>query len=91
MRRDAIRHHDFAHDQHAVGAGRIRIDRNRLQHAIGAVAFGLHGRGTVEAPQRELLERREIFEFLDLRLAAKVRDRRISIEPNILELVFRHA
>jgi hypothetical protein len=91
MRGDAVGHHDLAHDENAVGAGRIRVKRHRLQHAIGAAAFGLHGRGTIEAPQRQLFERREFGEFLDLRLAAKVGDRGVTIEPNVLELVFRHS
>ena len=55
----AVRHHHFAHHQRAVGARGVRIDRDRLQHAIGAVAFGLHGGAAVEAPERKLVQRRE--------------------------------
>ena len=50
MRGLAIRHHHFAHHQHAVGAPAVRINRDRLQHAVGAVALGLHGRASVKAP-----------------------------------------
>ena len=73
MRRLAVRHHDFAKHEHAVGARGIGEDGDRLQNAIRAVALGLHGRAAVEAPQRQLLERRERAELLDLRLAAQVR------------------
>ncbi len=90
MRCHAIRHHDFAHDEHTVGAGRIGIDGNRLQHAVRAAAFSLHRRRTIEAPERELFERRETIEFLDLRLATQVRYRGVPIEPNILELILCH-
>ena len=86
----AIGHHDFAHHQHAVGAGAVREHRDRLQHAIGAVAFGLLGGGAIEAPERKLLERRERREFLDLSFAAQVRSRRISVEPDVLELILGH-
>ena len=55
----AIGHHDFAHHQRAVGARAVRINRDRLQHAIGTMAFGLHGRASVEAPQRKLFQRRK--------------------------------
>ena len=55
----AVGHHDFAHHQRAVVARGVRIDRDRLQHAIRAVAFGLHGRRAVKAPQRKLFQRRE--------------------------------
>ena len=90
VRGDAVRHHDFAHHQRTIGARAVRINRDRLEHAIRRTAFGLHRRGAVEAPQRELFERRERSEFLDLRLAAKVRDRRVPVEPDILELVLCH-
>ena len=86
----AIGHHDFAHYQRAVFPRGIRIDSDRLQHAIGAVAFGLIGRRTVEAPERKLFQRRKLVEFLDLRFAAQTRRRRIAVEPNILELVLGH-
>jgi hypothetical protein len=91
MRRDAVRHHHFAHHQRAVGAGGIGIDRDRLEHAVRRVALGLHGRRTVEAPQRQLVERRELVELLDLRLAAQIGDGRIAVQPDVLELELRHS
>src|SRR6185437_5845313 len=91
MRSLAVRHHDFAHDQRAVLARAVRKHRDRLEDAVRRVAFGLHRRRTVEAPQRKLVEGREGIEFLDLRLATQVRYRRVSVEPNILELILRHA
>ena len=90
MRGLAVGHHDFAHHQHAVLALAVRIDRDRLEHAVGAAAFGLHGRAAVEAPQRKLLQRREAVEFLDLRLAAQVGDGRVPVEPDVFELVLCH-
>ena len=50
VRGDAVRHHDFAHHQRAVGARAVRIDRDRLQHAIRAAAFRLHGRASRRNP-----------------------------------------
>ncbi|MNS78214.1 hypothetical protein D3C72_1118170 [compost metagenome] len=90
MRGDAIRHHDFAHDEYAVGAGRIGIDRNGLQHAIRRVAFGLLGGRAIKTPKRQLLERREFVEFLDLCLAAQVGDRLVSVQPDVLEFELSH-
>ncbi len=88
--RGAIRHHDFAHDERAVGARAVRIDRDGLEHAIRTVAFSLVRRGTVKTPQRQLLKCRENFEFLDLRFAAQTRHWRIAVEPYVLELVLCH-
>jgi len=90
MRRLAVGHHDFAHYQRAIATRGIGIDRDRLQHTIGIVSFGLHGRGAVEAPQRQLFQCRERGEFLELCFAAQVRCRRVSVEPNLLEVVLRH-
>src|SRR5579871_1192016 len=91
MRGLAVRHHHFAHHQHAVGALRVGIDRDRLQHAIRAPALGLIGRAAVEAPVRELFERRKRVELLDLRLAAQIWYWGIPIEPNILESILSHS
>ena len=90
MRGDAIRHHHFAQNEGAVLARGIGIDGDRLQHAIRAAPLGLLGGAAVEAPKRQLLKRRKVAVFLDLRLAAKVWHWFIAIEPNVLELVFRH-
>ena len=87
----AVRHHDFAHHQHAVGARGVRIDGDRLEDAIGVVAFRLHGRRAVKTPQRQLLERRKRVEVLELGLAAQVRRRRVAVEPDVFELVFGHS
>ena len=49
----------LADTKEPVGARAVRIDRHRLQHAIGAMPFGLLGRTAVKAPQRKLLKRRQ--------------------------------
>lgn len=90
MRGDAIGHHDFAHDERTVGAGRIRVDRDGLQNAIGGVAFGLLRGGAIKAPKRQLLECRKFIEFLDLGLAAQVGDRLVSVQPDVLEFELSH-
>ncbi|MCY1237984.1 hypothetical protein D9M72_507020 [compost metagenome] len=90
MRRLGIGHHDFAENEHAVLALRVRIDGNRLQHAVGAAAFGLHRRGTVEAPEGQLLKRRKSIEFLDQGLAAQVRGGLVTVEPDVFELELCH-
>jgi hypothetical protein len=86
----AVGHHDFAHHEHAVGARGVGIDGNRFQHAIGTVALSLHGGGAVEAPQWELPQGRKGGEFLNLGFAAQIRCRRVSVEPDVLEPIFRH-
>ena len=90
VRGDAVGHHHFAHHEDAVRARAVRKDRNRLQYAIRGVALGLHRRAAVEAPQRKLIQRREVLECLDLRLATQARHRSVAIEPDVLELVLRH-
>ena len=90
VRRLAVGHHHFAHHEHAVLALAVGINRDRLQHAVGAVAFGLHRRAAVEAPQRKLIQRREAVELFDLRLAAQVRDGRVAVQPDVFELVLCH-
>ena len=59
MRRLHVRHHNFAHHQRAVLAGGIRINRNGLQHAIRAFAFGLAGRAAIKAPPGQVLRASE--------------------------------
>ena len=44
MRGLAVGHHDFAHHQNAIGARAVRIDRDRLEHAVRA--FGLRPAGS---------------------------------------------
>ena len=87
----AVRHHDFAHHQHAVYARGVRIDGDGLEHAIRVVAFRLHGRTAVKTPQRQLLERRKRVELLELSLATQVRRRRVTVEPDVFEFVFCHS
>ena len=74
---------NLAHDEDAVLTGGVRIERDRLQYAVGTAAGGLLGRASVKAPQGQLLELGEAGEFLDLGLAAKIRDRRVTIEPDV--------
>src|SRR5581483_6964248 len=47
MRRLAVRHHYLAHDEDAVGPRPVRIDRDRLEHAIRRMTLGLHRRASV--------------------------------------------
>ena len=91
MRRHAVRHHDLAQHERAVRARGVGNDADRLQDAVRAAAFGLHGRAAVEAPERQLLERRKLVVFLDLRLAAQIGHRGVSVEPDVLELILCHA
>ena len=88
--RRAIGVHDFAHHKRAVLAGAVGEHGDRLQHAIGIMAFGLLGRAAVKTPQRQFLDLRKFGEVLELRLAAQIRDRLVAIQPDILELIFRH-
>jgi hypothetical protein len=90
MRRLAVRHHHLAHDESAVLARAVGIHRDRLQNAVGALPFRLLSRAAVEAPVGQFFELREATEFLDLRLAAKVRHGLITIEPDVFQFVFGH-
>src|SRR5947209_15931427 len=74
----------------AVARG-VGEERDRLQEAIRARAVRLTGRAAVEVPQRQLVESRLRFEVDDLRLAAQVRDGLVTVEPDVLELVFHPA
>ena len=69
--RRAIGVHDFA--QHDVGvlAGRVGIESHRLQNAVGAFAFGLHGGAAVKSPQGQIGKRGRLFKVLDRGLAAQ--------------------
>ena len=86
----AVRHHDFAHHQRAVGARGVRIDGDRLEHAIGVWPSAC----MVELPSKphsgscsSVGKRVEVFE---LRLAAQIWHRRIAVEPDVLEFIFGH-
>src|SRR6185503_4067475 len=88
--RAAVGQHDFAQYEHTVGMGAVRIDRNRLKDAIGAMPFGLLGRAAVKAPKRKLLECRKRVVVFELSLATQVWHRLVTVEPNVLELVLCH-
>ena len=90
VRGHAIWHHDFAHDDRAVAAGRVWIDGHWLENAVRAAAFGLLGGTTIEAPERKLFEGWEAVVFLDLGLAAEVWHRGIAVEPDVFQFVFGH-
>src|SRR5690606_34431421 len=68
VRRDAVRHHDLAHDEHAVLAGGIRVVSYWLENTVGAVALGMHGGAAVETPERKILQIGKVAVLLDLRL-----------------------
>ena len=87
----AVRHHDFAHHQHAVLARAVRENADRLEHAVRTLSFRLHGRASVKAPQRKLFEGRKTVVLLDLGFSAKTWDWRVPVEPYVLELIFCHA
>ena len=86
----AVGHHDLAHDEGAIFAGAVWVNGDWLEHAVGAAAFGLLGRATVEAPLWELLEAWEAGEFLDLSFTAKIRHRSVAVEPDVFQFVFGH-
>jgi hypothetical protein len=88
--RRAVRIHHFAHHENAVGATAVRIDRDGFQDAIGVVAFSLLSRRAIETPQRQLFERRKRVEVFQLRLAAQVRRRLVTVKPNVFEFVLSH-
>ena len=90
VRRLAVRHHDFAHHEHAIGSLAIRENAYRLEHAIRAVAFGLHRRAAVKTPKGQLLYRWKYVVFLDLCLSAKIGDRFITVQPYIFQFILRH-
>ena len=91
VRGDAVRHHDFAHDEHAVGARAVGIDRDRLQHAVGAVAFGLHASSCRQSPTAGAARASgKLLNSLICVLPRRFGGRRVSVKPDVLELVLRH-
>src|SRR5205085_3808503 len=89
MRRP-IREQHFAHDEECVLAGGVGEQRDRLQEAVRARAIRLPRRAAVEGPERQVIERRRAGERDDLRLAAQVWRRLVSVEPDVLELELGH-
>src|SRR5690606_18619040 len=64
---------------------------DRLEQAIGAPAFGLLGRTAVKTPHRQILQRQFLrIAIDDLGFAAEVRDRRVTVEPDVFEFEFGH-
>ena len=90
MRRLAVWHHDFRHDQHTVLTSAVGENGDRLQHAIRALAFRLLRGATIEAPVGQVFELRKAVEFLNLSFAAEAGQRRVAIEPDVFEFEFRH-
>jgi hypothetical protein len=90
MRRLAVRHHDFAHHQHAVLAGAVRKNCNGFQHAIGALAFRLPRGAAVEAPQGKLFEFREALVFDNFGFASEIGNGFVAVEPDVFEFVLCH-
>src|SRR5204863_5821979 len=78
-----VGHVNFAHDQCAVLARGIRVDRDGLQHAVRAFTFGLASRAAVEAPPGEFFQLRKLRKFFDLSFATEVRNGFVTIEPDV--------
>ena len=90
VRSHAIGHHDLAHDQRAIEAGGVGVDRHWLENAVRAAAFGLLGGTTVKAPVGKLIESGELLKCFDLSFATKVSDGGVAVEPDILQFEFGH-
>jgi hypothetical protein len=80
----------LAHHEHAVLARRIRENRHRLEHHVGALALGLLRRAAVKAPVGQFVQLGELGEFLDLGLAAQAGERRVAVEPDVFQFVLSH-
>src|SRR5207253_9205739 len=80
----------LAYDEQRLLACRVGKAGDRLQEAVGARALSLTRRASVEVPERQLVERRRLRERRDLRLAAQVGRRLVSVEPDVLELELGH-
>ncbi len=81
--------HDFAHDQ-VVVFGPI-VGAYRLEHALGFIARGLLGGGTIEIPYGAVRHLWCLFPIMidDLNFRPQVRGE-IAIEPHVFEQNFRH-
>lgn len=82
--------HDLTKDEDAIDAGGVWEVTDRFEHAVGITAFGLTSRAAVEAPDGNLLEGREVVEFLDFCFATEVSGWGIAVEPNVFKFVFGH-
>ena len=76
---------NFTQDDGAVALGGVRIDRDRFQHAVGAVTLGLTGGAAVESPVGYVVELGEFVVILDQCFAAQVGDGLVTVEPNIFQ------
>ena len=89
MRR-AVRQQHLAHHERPVHPRRIGEKRDGLEHAVRVAALCLACRAAVEAPERQLLERREGVVLHDLGLAAEVRYGLVAVEPDVFEFELGH-
>jgi hypothetical protein len=83
--------HDFAEDDVSVLAACIGIESNRFQHAVGALALGLHGGTAVKTPVGQIGKGRRILKRLEQTLAAQVGDGLLAVKPDVFEFVFCHS
>ena len=85
--RTAIRPEHLRHHDGAVRLGRVWINSDRLENAIGGSALRLLRRTAVKPPVRNLLESQEAVEFLDQRLASNVGSGLVPVEPDVFQFV----
>ncbi len=73
----------LTHREHVVAtADRVRVDGDRLEHAVALVAGGLVRARAVETPDRKLTVAGD-----DLRLGTEFRRRLGAVDPDVLSLV----
>ena len=86
----AVGEHDLAHDEDSVLAGAVRVNCDWLEDTVGVAPLGLLGGRTIKSPLRKVLKGRELVEFLDAALGAKIWNGRVAVQPDVIESVFCH-
>jgi len=81
----------LAHDEKAVLAGDVRIERDRLEQDVRALALRLLRGAAVEAPLRDVVELQlGDIAIDDLGLGTKGRKGRVTVEPDVFQFEFGH-
>ena len=76
----------FAEHQRGVSSVGVGDDPDRLEQAVGRVAFGLFGRAAIEGPVGTI-GRAVWFVVDDLRLAAQRRLGCVTVQPDVFQLI----